>query len=217
MSNISNRHSVVPFVSGETKALSNQRLAKVGYKATKNQPNPPKSIAVSVPYIEEINETQMDMLMPHLRGLLENAQDGIIRSLYEGRNFALDTVSDDEISVDSCIQYLTAEAAGARIKMSDVESWFDIAMAESIAAALCVKLGLESAEDARIVKMLGVYRELLAGLCGKMVRYTPKQIAALDNVMALGEPHDKIGRYLIGKLEEQKKPRSIADELADAL
>lgn len=83
---ITNRHSVVPFTAGESKPMTGQRLAKVGYKSTKKNPARFKSVCVSVPEIPENNiRSELDRLIPHVRTMLENAQDGIIRSLYESR------------------------------------------------------------------------------------------------------------------------------------
>src|SRR5438874_354432 len=79
---ISNRHPVNPFIAGKSAPMSDQRLAKVGYKNSKNSPARFPSICASVPYITEFTEDQFERLQPYIVNLLENAQDGILKSLY---------------------------------------------------------------------------------------------------------------------------------------
>lgn len=125
---ISNRHPVNVFVSGKSEPLAEQRLAKVGYKKTKDIPNPPKSVCASIPMIDMStvigNPELMDALIPHIRGILENAQDGIIRTLYEGSAYQLSEVSDEQISVGACISFLNAESTGVRLSAESITGWF---------------------------------------------------------------------------------------------
>ena len=74
MSNISNRHTVNPFISGKSEALVQQRLCKVGYKKTKDCPNPLPSICVSVPHVDPsaINGAILAGFMPALISLIES-------------------------------------------------------------------------------------------------------------------------------------------------
>jgi len=94
MSNISNRHNVQAFVAGESKALSGQRLAKVGYKQTKAITDKgevaPKSICVSIPmFVDQDIQDNIQALLPHIGAWLETVQDNVLRSLYEARKYDL--------------------------------------------------------------------------------------------------------------------------------
>ena len=136
MSNISNRHNVLAFVAGKSEPLSGQRLAKVGYKKTKDVPNPPQSICVSIPQFtnEQILARAADFL-PVIREAIHGLQDGIIRSLYESRNHSItefSSVSDDEISLDACIAFAESERNGGRITAEFLKSWFAKEMGDSL-------------------------------------------------------------------------------------
>ena len=122
MSNVSTNHSVVPFIAGETKPLSGQRLAKVGYKKTAQVPNPPKSIAVSLPVLRDDDiVANIHKILPLVREACENVQDKIIRSLYESREYNLDRVADSEIDFDQIAAFVTAEQSGGRLTKEYLE------------------------------------------------------------------------------------------------
>src|SRR5574339_1049458 len=142
MSNVSNRHTVVPFVSGKTTPLSGQRLAKVGYKTSKNQKELKfKPIAASVPFIDDQEIIgRVHNLVPYVKTLLENTQDNIIRSLYESNDGILQSVSDEEISIDACIAFLESESNGGRLRKTDVEKWFDENVRENLFVLIADKL-----------------------------------------------------------------------------
>ncbi len=100
MSNVSNVHDVIPFVAGKSAALSDQRLAKVGYKSSAKNPAKFPSVAVSVPFLSDDSlRENMDSLLPYIKGMMEKTQDDVIRSLYESKDGTLKIVQDHEISV----------------------------------------------------------------------------------------------------------------------
>jgi len=189
MSNAFNRHSVVPFVSGETKPMSGQRLAKVGYKTTKQTPAKFPSIAVSVPYLLPAElEDNFRALLPHIGTMLENAQDGIIRSRYEAAGGNLDTVSDADIDVRSCIAYLASEAEGDRLTKVTLESWFDSAAAETVFVLMAEKLGFTAtdpspAQSVRIAQSVSAYRAVISSLAGGKTMLEPKVIGNLRTML----------------------------------
>jgi hypothetical protein len=88
MSNVSNRHAVVPFVAGTSKPLSDQRLCKAGFKLTEKMKKEGKkalpSVCASVPALDTgAVSVMVAELMPHIVAMLEKAQDEILRAKYE--------------------------------------------------------------------------------------------------------------------------------------
>ena len=100
MSHFPSTHLVTAFDSAKSQALSGQRLAKIRYKTTAKQAAKFPSVCVSVPPLDdaEIMEN-LPALKVHIRAMLEAAQDGVIRSLYEVSDGKLSSVQDQDISV----------------------------------------------------------------------------------------------------------------------
>lgn len=222
MSNVSTQHDVVPFVSGETVALSNQRLAKVGYKNTDKTPAKFPSIAVSVPYLQPEQITgNITALLPYIGDMLEAVQDKIIRSRYEISEGKLKTVSDSDISVQSCIAFMASEAEGDRLTKATLETWFDSVMAESVFVLMAEKLGFTSddpspAQSVRIGQSVDAYRELISSLAGGKTVLIPKQIAALKVALDAIET-DEISLKLDARLAAMEKKIAKDTEIASLL
>lgn len=217
MSQISNRHSILPFTAGESKPMKDQRLAKVGYKSTKKTPARFKSVCVSVPQMNvDSIRAELDRLLPHIGTMLENAQDGIIRSLYESAEGNLQSVSDDEISVLSCIAFLDAEAAGDRLKKEHIENWFDAELSDNLFVLISEKLGFNEPTEnqtAEVQKHVRVYRQVLSMLAGGKTLLQPKQIQGCKTALALTDTDSGIGSKLLKRLEQMEKPVQIAELL----
>lgn len=217
MSNISNRHQVQPFTAGESKPLSGQRLAKVGYKTSKKTPAKYKSICVSVPQINPDDVMgNIQRLLPHVGTMLENAQDGIIRSLYEQSDGSLQTVGDSDISIQACIAFLDAEAAGDRLKKEHIENWFDAEISENLFVLVAEKLGFtEPNEDqtAVIQKHVKTYRDVISMLAGGKTRLEEKQIKGCRVALSLGDTNSGIGQKLVNRLDAMERTPKIEDML----
>lgn len=217
VSNISNRHSVVPFVAGKTNPLAEQRLAKVGYKTTKKQQAKFRSVAVSVPMVDmdQITEDQNSRLRPFLQTLIETAQDGIIRSLYESSDGTLQSVADDEINIDACISFLQAEAAGERLKKEHIESWFDSELSDSLFILVAEKLGFKDTEPNEdqtktIQKHVKIYRDVLSMLAGGKTWLQPPQIRGCKTALSLVDCDSGIPQKLMNRLEQmERKPDMV--------
>lgn len=213
MSNISNRHSIQHFTAGESKPLTGQRLAKIGYKKSKDNPNPAKSICVSVPQIvvDQISAEQIQSLMPHLISVLENAQDGIVRSLYESRDCDIakfSSVSDEEISVNACIAFLNAESSGGRLTKEWIEHWFVQNVEDNLTVVIAEKLGFtEITEDNQVVidKHLNAYRELMKSLGGNKISLNKAQISGLRRAIEISSVEDETAKKLTAKLNDVEK------------
>lgn len=210
MSNVSSQHSVVPFVSGETKPLTGQRLAKVGYKKTKECPNPPKSIAVSLPQLSDDELLQSaPKLLAVLRESCESIQDKIIRSLYESREYNLDRVSDAEIGIDSIAAYASSEQSGGRITKEYLEQWFDANMRDNLTVVIADKLGFEelNPEQLDVVnEHLAGCRGLIASITGNKTMLTMQQIVGIRraiDVSAVGD--SKVVNVLLERMNTMEQ------------
>ena len=223
MSIIGTRHSLVLFTAGESKPASGQRLAKVGYKQTeamtkKGEVAPP-SVCVSVPPVDPVQITaNIDRLLPYIGTMIENAQDGIIRSLYESAGHALIAVDDADISVSACISYLAAEAAGDRLKKDVIEQWFDSEVAENLTVFLAEKLGFTelTADNMKVVdKHVAIYRGLIASLAGGKTILETKQINGCKKAISLSASADRIAQRLTDRLIAMETPKKRMEEFLD--
>jgi hypothetical protein len=220
MSNVSKVHDLKPFKAGD-KALSGQRLAKIGYKKTAKQVNPLQSVAVSVPFIQPDSITaNITRLLPYICNMLEAAQDGIIRGLYESKGGNLKIVQDSEISVEACIGFLEAEAAGNRLTSEAVEKWFDAELSDNVFAMLAQKLGflsvdstadatLTDAQEITVQKHVKVYRDVLASLAGGKTLLAEKQIKGCRSALNLApDADDPMVNRLTSRLDTMERKNS---------
>lgn len=198
---ISNRHSVVLFAPG-TKPMSGQRLAKAWYKPSKNKPAKFPSVCVSVPHLqaEEIT-ANISGLLPHIATMLEDAQDNILKKMYEQAKGKLPmSIGDEDISVPACIKFLDAQAEGDRLTKDSLTVWFQECVAENLTVYLCEQLKTENLEDQRVVQNLRGYRDLFTGLSGSQV-LTPNQIRKLDAACKMAQ-EDRITERVQALLSE---------------
>lgn len=195
MSNVSTVHDVKPFKAGD-KALTGQRLAKVGYKKTKDQPNPLPSVCVSVPPINPADILEnVQKLLPYIGTMLEDTQDKIIRSLYEASGGNLKIVQDAEISVSACLGFLSAESEGNRLTKETIEKWFDLTLSERVTVWIGGKLGYEMdsltpEQLATMEKHAKIYREVMGSLAGGATILAEKQIRGMRGALELCEDSD---------------------------
>lgn len=215
MSNVSARHLIQSFVAGKTSSLTGQRLAKVGYKTTKKTPAKYPSVCASVPFLstEEIAE-QASALIPYIRTMLETAQDGIIRSLYESSEGKLEAVHDSELSVSACIAFMEAEAAGDRLTKARIEAWFDESVQENLSVLIAEKLGVEDTEHDGVKKQVKVFRDVLSMLAGGKTLLNEKQIKGCRTAIALCPNDDDISVKLEARLKAMESPK-ITEEMLD--
>lgn len=215
---ISDRHSVNPFVSGKSEPLGGQRLAKVGYKTTKATPAKFPSVCASVPVIESNawTDDQFKRLQPHLIKILSDAQDGIFRSLYESSHGALSAISDDDISVESCINYLDAESTGGRLTIELLNAWFDENVRTNLTVVIAEKLGFDLStpeQESTVDKHINGYRGMIASLSGGKTTYQPNQCDAILRALTVSSVDDEISVKLIAKLNQMKNPVKVEELL----
>ena len=223
MSIIGTRHSLTLFTAGESKPATGQRLAKIGYKQTeamtKKGEVAPASACVSVPQVDVADiRTNIDRLLPYIGTMIETAQDGILRSLYESAGHTLISVDDADISVSACISYLAAEAAGDRLKKETVEQWFDSEVAENLTVFLAEKLGFSelTADNMKVVdKHVAIYRQLIGSLAGGKTILETKQINGCKKAISLSASADRIAQRLTDRLVAMETPKKKMEEFLD--
>jgi hypothetical protein len=215
MSNVSGRHLVQPFKAGKSEALSSQRLSRVGYKSTVKNPAKFPSVCASVPVIPSQDIIlSVDKMVDHIRTMLENAQDGIFRSLYESSDGKLEAVHDSELDIASCIAFLDAEATGDRLTKARIEAWFDAEISDNLLVTIAEKMGVEDIENAAVTKHAKIYRDVLSMLAGGKTILNEKQIKGCRYAINLATSEDDVSVKLLARLKAMESPKSM-EELLD--
>ncbi len=203
---ISNRHPINLFTAGKSAPMNGQRLAKVGYKSTTKNPAKYKSVCASVPMIDTdqfLDEQTFTRLVPYIREMLENAQDGIFRSLYESRDGMLSELADNDISIDSCISFLEAESSGGRLTKEYLEIWFDSMVRDNLTVVITEKLGFtEITPEVEITvgKHVAGYKGLFVSLAGGKTILQDAQIHGLLRAIDVSSVDDDTSVKLTAKL-----------------
>jgi hypothetical protein len=122
MSVISNIHTFTK-LDKNSKALTGQRLVKLIAKGENKSINLQESLAVSIPVVtqEQVAE-YIDRLLPHVVGMVQDAQDKIAREfrIEHGR----EELPQDVIDLDKVVVWLDENAAGDRVTSEYLSSWF---------------------------------------------------------------------------------------------
>ena len=212
MSHFPSTHLVTAFDSAKSQALSGQRLAKIRYKTTAKQAAKFPSVCVSVPPLDDSEiMDNLPALKVHIRAMLEAAQDGVIRSLYEVSEGKLSSVQDQDISVVACIGFLNAESEGGRLTKETIDAWFDASLGEYVTALIVEKLSygddLTPEQEHTVSRHVKGYKDMYSALAGGKTIYQPNQIASLRRVLGLvdsSEVGEKLEARLQGMLSKPK-------------
>ena len=207
MSNVSNRHAVVPFIAGTSKPLSDQRLCKAGFKLTEKMKKEGKkalpSVCASVPALDTgAVSVMVTELMPHIVAMLEKAQDEILRAKYEAAGGVCTEITDEELSIPQCIAYLNAEGAGSRLSVESIGIWCDRELTDALTVTIADKLGFDLStpeQEQTVAKHVKNHRDVLCMLAGKNVVLAPRQISAIKNMLDMA-PEDTMHGKLSAKL-----------------
>ena len=101
--------------------------------------------------------------------MVENAQDGVIRSLYESSDGSLSAVSDADISIDAIIGFLEAESTGGRLTKEFIEAWFATSVHDALYVVIADKLhydGLLTPEqECTVEKHINGYKGIRIVFC----------------------------------------------------
>lgn len=207
MSNVSNVHTVQPYVSGKSIALSGQRLAKATFKTDKETGKKPESKCVSIPAVTDAEIQQhLSKLLPAFGRLLDETQDKIVReAISEGKT----EVTTESVSIEACISFLNSEATGNRLTKEFLETWFSNEVEEVLTVAVADKMGIgDGATEQQIQqveKTVGVYKKLIAGLSGSKSFYNKEVRESVKKALNL-VPNDSLSVRLIEKLDSMKEP-----------
>ena len=215
MSIISNRHQVIPFVAGKTAPLTGQRLSKVGYKPSKKAPAKFPSVCASIPQIpaEWINLENCLKLAGHIGTMLESAQDGILKSLYESSDGKLSGINDSDIDFDACLNFMNAESAGDRLTIESINIWFDAQVRDNLTVVIADRLKFDlstSEQEQTVEKHISGYRGLLASLSGGKTLLQPTQISGLKRALEVSSVDDDMSKKLFVRLERMEKKPDIS-------
>lgn len=225
MSNISNRHNVVSFISGKSEALTGQRLIVAKYKSTAKTPAKYPNVCASVPaMVLESREAIPEALIPHINAWLLEQQDAVFKSVYESNGGVLSSVSDDELSIPAIIGYLSAVSVSGRLTKESIEVWYKSDMEGVIKVTAAVKKGFIGADaadsdfevtDAQEIQLdliSNSYRDLFSGLAGGATKYDSDIQASLLRMLGLvGE--SSMSERLMERVKGMNKVQSIAEYL----
>ena len=220
MSVISSRHSVSLFKSGQSKPLSGQRLSKIGYnkmkKSGKEEQKFP-SICVSVPKIalsQEDFNSYSSSFSQIIKEKLEDLQDSIIRSLYESSSGTLSSVSDEEISLSSCIAFMESQKKSKEtLTKQGLSYWFKENVEDNLTVIFCEKLGfteLSEENEEKIQKYLKAYHDLFCEFSSSLskISLSPSQIQQVKKVLEISSVEDEISgkiEKILSELENRNK------------
>jgi len=221
MSNVSNRHTVELFESGKSEALSGQRLAKVGYKSTAKNPAKFPSICVSVPAIDTGYDFEQALGAGKFNAVivewLQGQQDSIVRTLYEAAGGKLSDVTDDQISIDACLNHYQTVQAGGRLTAEVLGNWFDSNVRDNLTVIVADKLGFDLStqeQEDTVAKHVTVYRDILCLVAGNKTILEAKQRTAIDRMIELSgiSAEDTMVKRIVEKVEEISR-RKVSDIL----
>ena len=201
-------HTVIDYTKGKTVALDGQRLDVVFWK-TDDKGIKRDSKCVSVPMIDStVVASNLTALMPHLISYLETVQHDIIKERVTAN---ASHITDEEISVTSCIQYLNestkgADGKSAHLTKESVATWFDSVVADNLMVALADKLGIGNEPDAeQLVKLdtaIKMYKDKVTALAGGTTKYPAPMARSLKNAMSLVASDDPIAAKFVVRLDK---------------
>lgn len=210
MSNVSNSHNVTK-LDKSSKALTGQRMARVIAKKNKEgnyeSSNLQESKFVSIPVIvPEFNSAQINALSVHIVGMLNDAQDALIRErIIDGAS----AVHDEEISIDACIRYMDDAAKGNRVTKEYLQKWFVDTYFDAAAEFVCAMAkfdanALTSEQENVIQTKVNVLRDMFSGFSGGKYRPEIPQCKAMI----------KFGEFLTAANQDARMGNFVAKALS---
>lgn len=211
-------YTVMLYTDSSKPDNANHRLSVIKYKVTTERPKPPANRCVSIPRVS-LTVTP-ECLRDALTGAFYDLQDKVIRSLIdehlEREPAAITfTLSETEINQEAIASfYATEELTSGKLSKVTLETWYDVALAELLAAAFAKKNN-KPATDETIKKVVINYRTFIAGLAAPRPSYSDTQLSSLEKAIALADASDPIRNQLVAKLAMLRKPKEqlLADSL----
>lgn len=180
MSIVSNVHSFVKLTK-DAKPMMDQRLVRLIAKGENKHANLAESLAVSIPRVDQEQAIAViDRLIPHVVGMVQDAQDKIIREwrIEHGR----DEIPESVFSVDECVAWLDANAAGDRVSAEYLTEWFGEEYMTAAQRYISEALGVDivNGEVPEIVQQkCNVLRDMFTGFA------SPKYSPAIPKLRAM--------------------------------
>lgn len=204
-----------------SKAIDGQRLARVIAKKNKEgnyeSEHLQESKCISIPVIAELSQSQLTALMPHVIGLVANAQDEIIRELLITTGAT--SINDAQISIEECVKYLDDSAKGNRVTSEYMQKWFSETYEEPAYEFICVEVckynpnDLSEAQSATLEKKFNILRDMFAGFASG--KYSP-DIPKCKAILKFGEYLNK-DNWDARMTNVQEKTAKIKAEKEEAL
>lgn len=197
MSNVSNVHQFKP-LDKNSAALSGQRLIRLIAKKDKNDKyqseNLQGSMCVSVPLVTQEQVVDViEKLIPHVVGLVQDAQDKIVREwrIEHGRN----EIPESAFDVNACIAWLDDNATGDRVTKEYLQEWFMADYAETAKRFITQAMGGTVSDDIVSAKT-HVLRDMFAGWSsGKYSPNIPQCKAMVRFVEFSGDTDGRLAQY----------------------
>lgn len=179
MSNVSSTHAVVKHISGETKAFSGQRLARIiakkgsDGKYQSEHLTETKSVSIPVMASESFTPEILASFMPQIMDMFMGYQDSIIAELVKD---GADNIHDDQIGFPAIAKWLESNAGTARITKELLQAWFMEAYADVAAEYICGALKWDfntlSADQEKVLEQkINLLRDMFAGFSSG--KYSP--------------------------------------------
>lgn len=213
MSIVDSRHNIVAFDSKSSKPFESQRLAKCIFKTQKDGTKVSDSVCASVPFLSESDIVDnAASLVPHIKSMLESAQNEIIRALHLT---GAASVADNEIDISSCIKYLDSQNESARLTVESINYWFKSNVEDALYVRFAGKLfgadieSLSDSQELKVQQSINAYRGKLAALSGGATLYPPAIADKLVELLqTLCDDSDSVATRLIKRLQGMKVAES---------
>jgi hypothetical protein len=218
MSNISARHTFVPYISGETKPLAEQVGLRVIFKGRNGKEAEHKSQFVSVPPITDAEITaNIGALMPMIRNAVQGLREDCARAAFLAGS---SEVSTDQVSLIAAIALSEEVSKGSRLTGDDVKAWFAENLEDSLTLEFAKRLGLsDSPSEAQLKKLnqsLNLFREGFASLASGKTKFEPKKAEVFKNLLQSCNAHSTaIGERFNARLDKMISGES--EDLMEAL
>lgn len=205
-----------------TAPLHGQRLVRLIAKSARGTNKPAnehlqQSLAVSVPPVtmDEV-VAHIDKLIPHVIGMVQDAQDKIIRE-YRIESGA-DNIHQELISVESVIAFLDSSATGERVSKEYLQEWF-AAEYEDIAKQWINQIAGGSLSELVIEQKTNLMRDMISGWASP--KYSPNipslkaQIRFMNHCVAIDASDMRMNGFLnkAGAMLEKKEEELNTDAL----
>ena len=200
----------------DAKPMAGQRLIRLIAKGENKHPNLSESLCVSVPRVtqDEVADC-IDRLLPHVVGMVQDAQDKIVREwrIEHGR----DDLDGSVLSMDSVIEFLDANAAGDRMSTEYLQQWFMEEYRDAALGYICNAMSLDMTPDnvpEVAMQKCNILRDMFAGFSSpKYSPPIPKLKAMIAFAGSVSELDGRMTAMLTkAKVMLQRKEAELAED-----